>query len=94
MPHLRGFDALVQELLQGEDVVGEGLAGGALGGALGGAAGLQGAARLQGALVGGPGGGLLGGAAAAAGPDLLVQTQAELTAALAVWPAHTAVQHP
>ena len=61
-PHLGRFNALVQELLQGEDVVGEGIAGGALGRANG----IQGPARLQGALVGGAGGVLLGGAAAAA----------------------------
>lgn len=37
-------------------------------------------------------GGLLDGAAAAAGPHLLIQTEAELSAALAVRPAEAAVQ--
>lgn len=86
--HLCGINPLIQELLQGQH-----LTTAALGGAACVSVRVEGPAQLQGALVGGPRG-LLDGATAAAGPHLLVQTQAELSAALALRPAEAAVQRP
>ena len=89
-PHLCRINTLVQELLQWEHLAAPVLV---LSGAPCGGGWVEGPAQLQGALMGGARrGGLLDGAAAAAGPHLLIQTEAELSAALAVRPAEAAVQ--